>query len=126
MLFCILLCIILVLWVGIILYKSELNHPFHLQSHKIDRNVVLQLFAPLVTSHRVMSDQFKNGYNFICCEDETTLVFHEVLEILIYVNKFLLQVVKYAHYVMHTCHVYILLLIKIFSSLKQEFICPNT
>jgi Hermansky-Pudlak syndrome 1 protein len=41
-------------------------------------NVVMQLFAPIVTSQRIMSCQFGNSYTSIQCQDGTSMVFNEV------------------------------------------------
>ena len=49
-----------------------------MKEEKIDPNIIVQLFSPLITSHRVMGEQFGNPYSSIECEDKTLLVFREV------------------------------------------------
>lgn len=44
----------------------------------VDPNVIIQLFSPLVTSHRFMKEQFGNPYNSVQCEDGTNIVFQDV------------------------------------------------
>ncbi|XP_073828844.1 Hermansky-Pudlak syndrome 1 protein [Musca autumnalis] len=46
---------------------------------KIDQNVLVQLFSPLINSQRIMHCQFDNCYASIQCEEDLNLVFGEVL-----------------------------------------------
>ncbi|KAB7507108.1 hypothetical protein Anas_05987, partial [Armadillidium nasatum] len=43
----------------------------------LDKDVVIQMFSPLVASYRIMKGQFKNPYESLSCEDGTKFVFQE-------------------------------------------------
>lgn len=44
----------------------------------MDKNIVMQLFSPLIASYKVMQAQFGNQYKYIESEDGILLVFDEV------------------------------------------------
>lgn len=46
---------------------------------KISSNVIIQIFSPIITSHRLMTCQFGNSYTNIQCEDGTNLTFNEYM-----------------------------------------------
>ncbi|XP_075156136.1 Hermansky-Pudlak syndrome 1 protein [Haematobia irritans] len=46
---------------------------------KVDQNVLVQLFSPIINSQRIMHCQFDNCYSSIQCEEDLNLVFGEVL-----------------------------------------------
>ncbi|KAG8185069.1 hypothetical protein JTE90_017083 [Oedothorax gibbosus] len=46
---------------------------------EVDKNVVMQLFSPLIASYKVMNAQFGNKYKYIESEDGVMLVFDEIL-----------------------------------------------
>lgn len=46
-------------------------------SEVITNDVLVQLFSPLVTSHRVMKERMHNAYNSIYCKDQTLCIFTE-------------------------------------------------
>ncbi|GFY39792.1 hermansky-Pudlak syndrome 1 protein homolog [Trichonephila inaurata madagascariensis] len=46
---------------------------------EMDKNVVMQLFSPLIASYKVMQAQFGNRYQYIESEDGILLVFDEIL-----------------------------------------------
>ncbi|GFT16539.1 hermansky-Pudlak syndrome 1 [Nephila pilipes] len=46
---------------------------------EMDKNVVMQLFSPLIASYKVMQAQFGNKYHYIESEDGILLVFDEIL-----------------------------------------------
>lgn len=41
-------------------------------------NVVLQIFSPLITSQRIMTNHFSNAYSAIKCYDGLSIIFDEV------------------------------------------------
>lgn len=45
---------------------------------KLDSNVVVQLFSPIIASQRIMFCQFDNSYTSIQLEDDLNIVFEEV------------------------------------------------
>uniref|UniRef100_A0A1B6C2U9 FUZ/MON1/HPS1 first Longin domain-containing protein n=1 Tax=Clastoptera arizonana TaxID=38151 RepID=A0A1B6C2U9_9HEMI len=49
------------------------------KNNEINKNVLIQLFAPLVTSQQIMSSQFSNSYTSIQCQDGTNMVFDEYM-----------------------------------------------
>ncbi|XP_055935733.1 BLOC-3 complex member HPS1-like [Argiope bruennichi] len=46
---------------------------------EMDKNIVMQLFSPLIASYKVMQAQFGNQYKYIESEDGILLVFDEIL-----------------------------------------------
>ncbi|KFM82130.1 hypothetical protein X975_20563, partial [Stegodyphus mimosarum] len=44
----------------------------------VDKNVIMQLFSPLIASYKVMQAQFGNKYKYIESEDGVLLVFDEI------------------------------------------------
>lgn len=46
-------------------------------SEVITNDVLVQLFSPLVTSHRVMKERMHNAYSSIYCKDQTLCIFTE-------------------------------------------------
>lgn len=48
------------------------------EDKKINANIIVQLFSPIVTSQRIMSCQFGNSYTTIECEDNLNVTFEEV------------------------------------------------
>lgn len=48
---------------------------------KINVNVIVQIFSPIVTSQRIMSCQFGNSYTSIECADGLNMTFEEVVSL---------------------------------------------
>ncbi|XP_046623434.1 Hermansky-Pudlak syndrome 1 protein homolog isoform X1 [Neodiprion virginianus] len=48
-------------------------------SNKLSPNTIIQLFAPIVTSQRVMACQFGNSYTSVQCQDGTNMVFDDFM-----------------------------------------------
>ncbi|XP_046749645.1 uncharacterized protein LOC124413238 isoform X3 [Diprion similis] len=48
-------------------------------SDKLSPNTIIQLFAPIVTSQRVMACQFGNSYTSVQCQDGTNMVFDDFM-----------------------------------------------
>ncbi|KAJ8937390.1 hypothetical protein NQ318_015470 [Aromia moschata] len=46
---------------------------------KIECDIIVQIFSPIITSHRIMNCQFGNSYSFIQCEDDLTIFFNEYM-----------------------------------------------
>ncbi|XP_012268741.2 Hermansky-Pudlak syndrome 1 protein homolog isoform X1 [Athalia rosae] len=46
---------------------------------KLSPNTIIQLFAPIVTSQRVMACQFGNSYTSVQCQDGTNMVFDDFM-----------------------------------------------
>lgn len=46
-------------------------------SEVITNDILVQLFSPLVTSHRVMKERMHNAYSSIYCKDQTLCIFTE-------------------------------------------------
>ena len=46
---------------------------------KLNPNVIMQLFSPIVTSQHVMASQFGNSYTSMRCHDGTNMVFDEFM-----------------------------------------------
>lgn len=46
---------------------------------KINVNIIVQIFSPIVTSQRIMSCQFGNSYTSIECGDGLNMTFEEVI-----------------------------------------------
>lgn len=44
----------------------------------IDKNVIVQLFSPIITSHRIMNCQFGNSYTSIQCQEGLNMLFDDV------------------------------------------------
>ncbi|XP_071033343.1 BLOC-3 complex member HPS1 isoform X2 [Parasteatoda tepidariorum] len=60
--------------------KDGLIETFSVNEEKrIDKNVLMQLFSPLIASYKVMQGQFGNKYRYVESEDGLLLVFDEVL-----------------------------------------------
>lgn len=50
-----------------------------LENSMPSRNIIMQLFSPLVTSQHIMTSQFGNSYTSIKCQDGTNMVFNEFI-----------------------------------------------
>nr|CAG4648709.1 EOG090X07YB [Polyphemus pediculus] len=50
---------------------------------EIDSMVLMQIFSPLLTSHRIMNQEFQNSYDGITCEDGSTVAFFEEINFLL-------------------------------------------
>ncbi|XP_078033269.1 Hermansky-Pudlak syndrome 1 protein isoform X2 [Augochlora pura] len=46
---------------------------------KLNPNIIMQLFSPIVTSQHVMASQFGNSYTSMKCQDGTNMVFDEFM-----------------------------------------------
>ncbi|XP_054714293.1 BLOC-3 complex member HPS1-like [Uloborus diversus] len=57
--------------------------PFRASDGAVEKNVVMQLFSPLIASYKVMQAQFGNKYKYIESEDGVLLVFDEVLNYIV-------------------------------------------
>ncbi|XP_077498736.1 Hermansky-Pudlak syndrome 1 protein isoform X2 [Amblyomma americanum] len=53
--------------------SEQAAHP----SERITNDVLVQLFSPLVATHRVMKERMRNAYSCIYCKDQTLCVFTE-------------------------------------------------
>ncbi|XP_076759749.1 Hermansky-Pudlak syndrome 1 protein [Xylocopa sonorina] len=49
------------------------------EDSKLNPNVIMQLFSPIVTSQHVMASQFGNSYTSMRCHDGTNMVFDEFM-----------------------------------------------
>lgn len=47
-------------------------------NNTIESDVIVQIFSPIITSHRIMNCQFGNSYTSIQCGDDLKLFFDEV------------------------------------------------
>ncbi|CAH1963927.1 unnamed protein product [Acanthoscelides obtectus] len=45
----------------------------------LDSNIIVQMFSPIITSHRIMNCQFGNSYTSIQCEDNLSMHFDEYM-----------------------------------------------
>lgn len=45
--------------------------------------ILMQIFSPLLTSYRIMSQEFQNSYDCITCEDGSTTAFYEQMGFLL-------------------------------------------
>nr|CAI5850418.1 unnamed protein product [Callosobruchus analis] len=45
----------------------------------LDSNMIVQMFSPIITSHRIMNCQFGNSYTSIQCEDNLSMHFDEYM-----------------------------------------------
>jgi len=45
---------------------------------KVDPDLILQIFSPMVTSQRIMNCHFSNRYSSMQCQNGTNIVFDEV------------------------------------------------
>lgn len=45
----------------------------------LTNDIFVQIFTPIVTSHRIMNCQFGNSYDSIKCEENLTMYFQEVI-----------------------------------------------
>ncbi|XP_046648900.1 uncharacterized protein LOC124340340 [Daphnia pulicaria] len=45
--------------------------------------ILMQIFSPLLTSHRIMNQEFQNSYDCIACEDGSTVAFYEQMGFLL-------------------------------------------
>jgi len=50
---------------------------------EIESIVLMQIFSPLLTSYRVMNQEFQNSYDGITCEDGSTVAFYEEMDFLL-------------------------------------------
>jgi hypothetical protein len=48
----------------------------------VEALAVMQMFSPLLTSHRIMNEEFQNTFHNIACEDGSTLAFYEHMNFL--------------------------------------------
>ena len=48
----------------------------------VEALAVMQMFSPLLTSHRIMNEEFQNTFHNISCEDGSTLAFYEHMHFL--------------------------------------------
>lgn len=55
------------------------NSPQDDTDSKLNPNVIMQLFSPIVTSQHVMASQFGNSYTSMRCHDGTNMVFDEFM-----------------------------------------------
>ncbi|KAJ8985699.1 hypothetical protein NQ317_014348 [Molorchus minor] len=46
---------------------------------EVDIDIIVQIFSPIITSHRIMNCQFGNSYFSIQCEDDLTIYFDEYM-----------------------------------------------
>jgi len=61
---------------------------------EIESIVLMQIFSPLLTSYRVMNQEFQNSYDGITCEDGSTVAFYEEMDfLLIAVAKYTINAV---------------------------------
>lgn len=49
------------------------------EESKLNPNIIMQLFSPIVTSQHVMASQFGNSYTSMKCQDGTNMVFDEFM-----------------------------------------------
>lgn len=47
------------------------------QTREAEWMILMQIFSPLLTSYRIMSQEFQNSYDCISCEDGSTVAFYE-------------------------------------------------
>ena len=45
--------------------------------------ILMQIFSPLLTSYRIMNQEFQNSYDCIACEDGFTVAFYEQMGFLL-------------------------------------------
>ena len=48
----------------------------------VEALAVMQMFSPLLTSHRIMNEEFQNTFDSVTCEDGSTLAFYEHMNFL--------------------------------------------
>ena len=53
------------------------------QETEIESIVLMQIFSPLLTSYRVMNQEFQNSYDGITCDDGSTVAFYEEMDFLL-------------------------------------------
>lgn len=49
------------------------------ENSKLNPNIIMQLFSPIVTSQHIMASQFGNSYTSMKCHDGTNMVFDEFM-----------------------------------------------
>lgn len=54
-----------------------------IQKHEAESMILMQIFSPLLTSHRIMNQEFQNSYDCISCEDGSTVAFYELMGFLL-------------------------------------------
>ena len=45
--------------------------------------ILMQIFSPLLTSYRIMNQEFQNSYDCVSCEDGSTVAFYEQMGFLL-------------------------------------------
>lgn len=54
-----------------------------IQKKEAESMILMQIFSPLLTSYRIMNQEFQNSYDCISCEDGSTVAFYEQLGFLL-------------------------------------------
>lgn len=59
-------------------FKHKLIETREENATSIDNNIIVQLFSPIITSHRIMNCQFGNSYTSIQCQKDLNIYFDDV------------------------------------------------